>query len=143
MRAFIGGFRDITRGLVQAGAARRITRGVGLIGGQLRTIVSFIPPLSVSANSVSGTTASGFTETVTSNPSTATPAGGAPPYSYAWATTLGGASPNSPNLARTTFSETLPPGFVSNGTARVTVTDSRGTSAFADITVRLENVDIR
>ena len=141
-----GAWRGITRGeIIAGGTPRRLTRGEMYIGGQWRPIFSFIPTLSVSAPAgIYASQAVNATVNVATDNVTATPIGGAPGYSYSWALISGsGIAISNPTLATTRFSAPMPAASIRNGVARVTVTDSRGTSAFADVAVTLENVDIR
>jgi hypothetical protein len=110
---------------------------------------SNIPPLSVTADSVSGfdsgPSSSGFV--TTSGSTNTTPAGGVAPYTYAW-TNISTSSGNTPTVSSSTAqnpswtgSQTDPIEGVS--TWRVTVTDSASTTAQDDITVTLVWVDSR
>lgn len=101
-----------------------------------------------SPSSVSKTISSsdGASHSVTSPPSTATASGGTGPYTYAWTFLDGdaGITINSPAAAATSFTATLGPDGFKSADFRVTATDTvtRGT-AFFDIDVTLENVDLR
>jgi hypothetical protein len=110
---------------------------------------SNIPPLSVTADSVSGFDSgpsnSGFVTTSTS-PNT-TPSGGVGPYTYAW-TNISTESGTTPNVSSSTAQDPSWTAIVFDGTEgvstwRVTVTDSATTTAFTDITVTLTWLDTR
>lgn len=76
--------------------------------------------------------------TMTSSSTTVSVSGGVPPYSYSWAFVAGGTGIwiNSPSLATTTFTATSSYGSSRTGTARSTVTDSTGATAYADVTLK-------
>lgn len=140
-----GAWRQINRGEIYVGGQwRRLTRGEMYVGGQWRTIFSFIPAMSVSLpSSIEASAGVGGPVVITTSSVTATPTGGQPGYSYSWAMVSGsGITITSPSFATTQFSSLVPAATTRSGVARVTVTDSRGTSASADISVTLYNVDI-
>lgn len=145
MKVFAGGTREITRGIIQIGGQqRRITRGLANIGGLLKTIVSFVPPMSVSVPPfmyVSGS--SNATIRIDTDVVTATVTGGKSPFTYSWALISGfGISISNPTLASTSFSAVVGPGDTRVGTVRVTATDSLGTSRTSDIGVTIQNFSI-
>jgi len=129
------------------GTWRNITRGEVYRGGAWSPIASFVPPLSlsVSPDYVEGrvTTSRPSRTTVVSNFTQATPTGGTAPYSYQWSILSGGASITSPNMARTTFSQSLASEQDSTGTARVICTDSQGKTAFGDVAYYLYNTSLQ
>ena len=142
MDAFISGnWRLVRRGEVTVGAVRNLTRGEIYRSGVWRSIARFTSTLTVSASGVSGynLNTNNRPARVTSDTAQATPSGGLGPYSYAWAIISGSAAANSPNMAATSFSQTVTSGVTEDSIARVTCTDSLGSVATADITVSLTN----
>jgi hypothetical protein len=106
-------------------------------GSAWRLIGNFVQPLAVSAPGAYGFSSS---SPVTSNATTATPAGGVAPYSYSWAHISGASmTANSPASATTTFTGVVGPGADLSAVFRVTVTDSLAQTATADVTVDLTN----
>ncbi len=101
-------------------------------GGQWRTAVSFIGPLSVSGTDarVSARTPLSVTLNTTA---TATPSGGVAPYSYLW--TIEDGNIPLPTLSNTTFATVnvtktkVGPGADFQGQLRVVVTDATGKTA--------------
>ncbi len=99
-----------------------------------RSVFSLTPPLSASATP---STVYGFSSgsgTATTDAATTTPAGGTPPYTYAWDTFDGPVPPtaNSPAAAATTFTQTsMLPGDSYSATWICEVTDADGATAFA------------
>jgi hypothetical protein len=89
------------------------------------------------ARNVSGTT------TVTTASVTAQPAGGAPPYTYAWTRTDGGGHAwtiTSPTAAATTFSTSVARGVPQTANFKCTVTDAAGTVVSSlDVTATCTN----
>lgn len=73
----------------------------------------------------------------TSPNSVATPSGGTPGYTYSWTRISGSTAitAGSPTSASTSFSGTVPVNSVISAVFRVTVTDSVGATATADVTV--------
>lgn len=137
-----GAWRTIARGEILIGGTwRRFTRAEAYIGGQWRTVASFVQPLSVSAYGVSGDFISPKPHSglVITNATVATPVGGLAPYSYVWAITAGSASIASPTSASTNFSATLSANTETSATARVTCTDSQGSTAQAAISLSFSN----
>lgn len=133
MDAFIsGGWRTPARGEVLIGGTwRRITRAEVYRGDQWRACLSFVPPLSLNVTPyVDGTVYTGARRpaVVTSSMATATPVGGAMPYTYSW-TVTGGAAALAPNMASTAFRATVPYGGEVSGTATVVCTDRFGSTA--------------
>ena len=110
---------------------------------------SNIPPLSVTADGVSGydtgPSNSGFVTSTTST--NTTPSGGVAPYTYAW-TYISTTSGNTPSISSSTAQN---PSWTGNqvdaidgiSTWRVTVTDSGARTAYTEITVTLVWVDSR
>jgi len=103
-------------------------------------------PLSVSLNSASAQ--NNFVNSpaantppdrqLTTSPDTvATPSGGTPGYTYSWTRISGSTAitAGSPTSASTSFSGTVPIGGSISAVFRVTVTDSAGATATADVTV--------
>jgi len=142
MDAFISGnWRTVRRGEATIGAVRNLTRGEVYRSGSWRSIARFTSTLTVSAFDVSGynLNTNNRPARVTSNTTQATPSGGLGPYSYTWTIISGSAAANSPNMAATSFSQTVTSGVTEDSIARVTCTDSLGSVAIADITVSLTN----
>ena len=131
-----GTLREITRLYIrQSGVNRRIRTLKVMDGGTLRTVAVFADPLSVTASGVSGT---GTSSVVTTNTTTATPSGGFGPYTYVWTRISAGAA--DPSTATSSLSATtafrktgMAPGQFAQDFWRVTVTDSIGSTATADI----------
>lgn len=139
------------------GTIRTIVNAEAYIGGQWRRLASaeaftnaawragptYQTPItvSVSPTSVSGTRTSPLPSygVVKSNTTTATPSGGRAPFSYVWAPISGTAQATSPNSATTAFSAGLGPETAETSIVRVTVTDSAGSTATADVSVTLTN----
>lgn len=143
-----GALREIKRlRLLQLGSLRDIRVLKQLNGGTLRIVGQFAPALSVSASpsSVSGATSSfsGPPQGVVTNSTTATPAGGVAPYTYAW-TITGQGSPGalSPNAAKTAFVATVPCGETYSNTATVTVTDAIGQTATDTVAAQFTHADL-
>jgi hypothetical protein len=104
---------------------------------------SNIPPLSVTADDVSGfDSGPSVSGSVTTSDSTnTTPAGGVSPYTYAW-TNISTSSGNTPTVSSSTaqnpsWTASVSDGIDSVSVWRVTVTDDVSTTAQADITVTL------
>lgn len=129
-----GTLRDIkSLFAMQAGVSRRARTLKVMDGDELRTVGVFAPPLSVSANNVFG---AGF-QNSQSGSSTAAPTGGLAPFTYAWTRVSGETLITSgANSAKANFaSGILDPYQTRQAVYRVTVTDSLGQTASADITV--------
>lgn len=109
-------------------------------------IASLNAPLSVTASNVSrlqnGSTADATVTTIAS-PNT-TPSGGRPGYTFSWARIGGDASTSvsSSTAQNPTFSALVTSGVPKVSTWRVTVTDANSNTAFADITVTLQYLQI-
>lgn len=116
------------------GAWRRIIRGEAYIGGQWRPIVSFVGPLSVRADDIEEYA---YNTTNVVGYSGAYPSGGLGPYRYQWTLLSGPITLGTPNLATVSASASVPYNQSRTGTARVTVTDSLGTTASATISISL------
>lgn len=125
----------------QGGVERRIRTAKIQDGGALRTVAIFADPLTLSASPpiVSGAQSSAGAVLVNTASTIAIPAGGLAPYTYSWARTSGVGSANSPTSATTNFSATIGPGTQS-GDFRVTVTDSGGQTATADVSATFNNL---
>src|SRR5690349_3453812 len=133
-----GSWRSITRGeMYRGGSWRTLTRGEIYKGGAWHPLFSFIQPMSVSV-SPNPVTRTGHRSPVVSVNVTATPTGGAAPYTYSWSVT-GGITATAPTNAVTTMSASLVDGSTASGTATVTVTDSLGTVATDSTPVTLTN----
>lgn len=74
---------------------------------------------------------------------TASPAGGSPGYTYSWSRVSGSTaiSATDPTSYYTYFSATMTPPSLVSAVFRVTVTDSLGATATADVTVTLSSYD--
>lgn len=133
--------RTITGMLVKhAGSTRRVKSVKVMQGGTLRTVAQFASTLSASVtpSAVVGGAASNFPATVTTQTATATPSGGAAPYTYSWVNVSGYGSINRPTQAGTSFTATVPTGTF-HGVFRVTITDAIGQTATADVTASFTN----
>ena len=145
MDAFIsGGWRTAKRGEVLVGGAwRRIARAEIYTNGQWRRCLSFAPPMTVAISPLNPSGASyprfPSTQRVTTQQITATPTGGAGPYSYVWSVLSGGATADVVNMALTTVSATVPPDSLVQGNVGVTCTDSQGNTAVAQVPYYLYN----
>jgi len=124
------------------GLDRRVRTAKVFDGSTLRTVAVFADPLTVTISpaEVSGTQGSNDPIPVTTNQASASPAGGLPPYSYAWTRVSGGVgAADTPAMASTFFTATIGPGSATS-TFRVTVTDSGGAPATADVVAEFNNV---
>ena len=139
MEAFIAGaWRSLVRAeTYTSGQWKAVSRGEAYIGGGWRSLFSTALPmtLSVSPTQVSGyaTPFKPVTQTITTDPVTATPSGGLGPYTYAWS---GG---NTPLSATNSFTRTLPGNTDAFDTFTVTVTDSLGSTATASVDAYFSN----
>ena len=135
-----GALRTITRLSVRVGGVLRPLKTLKIMDdGTLRTVASFVPPMSVaiSPTSTSGQTASPSAGMVETSPVVCAPTGGQAPFTYQWSLVSGAVvNITTPTNASTTFSY---PMFNStrSGTARCQVTDSLGTIAQADVSFTL------
>lgn len=118
------------------GTWRRLTRGEAYIGGQWRSIVSFVQPLTLSANNADGASLNTTYVTATS---TALPSGGLGPYRYQWTLTSGGPTIALTNATQSTatFSGVVPYFQGAYGSATVVCTDALGNTASTNISVFL------
>lgn len=142
-----GTLRTISAGQVKVAGVMRPLRFIkAMDGGSLRTVATFIQPLTVSANDAGGNGDGTEGTTVsTTIASTATPSGGLGPFTYAWTLIANGGGDasyaNTPSAASTTFNKgNVPASQIYADTWRVTVTDSLGSTATADITVTFRNI---
>lgn len=137
-----GAWAEVPSGRVYVnGAWRQIKEARAYISGAWETIATFVPDLSVaiSPSFVSRSITDGGIATTSTV--TATPSGGQLPYTYAWTRIDGTRSTTSaPTSASTTFSCSLAPEDEVSDTWRVTVTDSFGTTATADILVTFSSI---
>ena len=135
--------RTINGGKVRvAGVDRRLLRIEVMEANQLRLAATFADPFSasVSPTEVFAARSSDRTVTMTTNAATATPSGGLGPYTYSWARTQGTVGvPNAPSMATTTFTGAVEPGDIQQSTFLVTVTDSAGQTATADVVATFAN----
>lgn len=139
-----GVLRTITKLSVRdAGSVTRSIRSLKVKdGATLRTVATFILPLTVSispSGGVFGAVSSSVGATVTTNAATATPAGGTAPYTYSWVRLSGFGAANTATSAVTTFSEFVQPSIVKTGVFRVTVTDAASQTATATVNATFEN----
>lgn len=121
--------------VLDGGALRNIVRMKVMDADNttLRTVATFVQPLTVSANDVYD---EGFDSAYISF-STATPVGGLGPYTYAWGYISGTAmTVTDSTTATATFqSPVLTPGQSVAAVYRITCTDSSGQTATDDISV--------
>lgn len=142
---YIGGaWRTFVAGEVFVGGEWRSLASVeGFFNGEWRPVVTYQKPITVSVmpSAVMGRRTSPLPSygVVTSSLTTATPSGGRAPFTYSWAPISGIAQATAPNSATTAFRAGLPPETVETSVVRVTVTDSAGSTATADVTVNLIN----
>lgn len=139
-----GTLRTIKRLRIQQGGILRDIRRLRVMhGGVLRTVAVFADTLTASADptSVFGTQSSANSIPVTSGGTTASPAGGRAPFTYAWAQLSGDAMTIlSPTMATTQFRATVQPNTSLSGTFRCTITDAVGQTATADVEAILSNL---
>jgi hypothetical protein len=134
-----GSWHSITRGdIFLGGSWRTLSRGEIYKGGDWHALFNFILPLTVAITPKPVVKNGRFSPVVSGNV-TATPTGGAAPFTYAWSVT-GGISATSPTNAVTTMSASLADGDTASGTATLTVTDSLGTTATDSTPVTLTNI---
>ena len=114
-------------------------------GNVLRNVFTSLA-LSLSSEEASGTewSSGGGSITVTSDPVTATPAGGTAPFSYAWARLSGDASISTTagTSATTAFSASLPANDLIEAVFECTATDANGATAKASVTTTLHHVSL-
>ena len=134
MKARISGAtRLITGGKVQLeGQPRILTRVARHNGSELVSVIMFTSPLSVTVDGRPLGVRIGA-GSVTTPVVTSTPNGGKGPYTYLWAKTLGFGVANNPNMAATTFTETVANEESKLGVFSVTVTDSLGAIATTEV----------
>lgn len=133
-----GSWRSITRGeMYRGGSWRTLTRGEIYKGGAWHPLFSFVSPMSVTI-APNPVVRSSRATPVTSLDVTATPTGGAAPYTYAWSVDAA-ISLTAPTNAVTKMSAVLGPDQTVTGTATVIVTDSLGTTASDSTPVTLIN----
>lgn len=133
-----GSWRTVSRGeMYRGGSWRTLTRGEIYKGGAWHVLFSFIQPMSV-VIAPKPVFRLGRFSPIVSLDVTATPTGGAAPYTYVWS--IGsGISPTAPTNATTKFSAALGVGSSVSDTATLTVTDSLGTTATDSTPVTLTN----
>ena len=135
--------RTITAGKVRvAGITRNLLSIKVMDGGTLRTVATFVQPMSVSlsASSVSGASQN---DPIYTGSTTATPSGGKGPYSYAWTIqSFEGVESTAlyPSMSSTGFTKSVPDGDTETDVWRVTVTDSLGSTATATVSARFTNI---
>lgn len=140
MRARISGaWKEVPAATVRVDNAWKTARRIeAYIAGAWEEVASFIPSLSLTADSVFGDDTG---TTVISTASAAVPSGGLAPYTYAWTMLTGTATALSPTTALCRFSESgLAAEEMRTSTARCTVTDASGQTATADITIIITRV---
>jgi len=133
----------------QAGVVRQARRVRVLDAGTLRTVATFTDPLTASASpsSVSGSGGGVDGATIGTTSTTAMPSGGRGPYSYLWAlTTNGGGNASqalNPTSASTQFTKTnRPAGSSVSDVWTVTITDTDGQTATAQVTAFFQNINV-
>lgn len=145
-----GTLRTITNLYIkQAGVLRRVRKLQVKDGGTLRTVATFTDPLTASASpsSVSGSGGGVDGATVGTTSTTAMPSGGRGPYTYSWAlTTNGGGNASqalNPTSATTQFTKTdRPAGTSVSDVWTVTITDTDGQTATAQVTAFFQNISV-
>lgn len=144
MRAFVSGsWGTIGRArFILGGNARQVTRAVGRISSQWRTVASFYQPLTATAGNARGNGRSDSPILITAN-SQAVPSNGVPPYSYAWTINSVTAGPTptlfNANMATVAVQTSVPPSTTYTGTLRVVVTDSQGATFVVVVEYSLTN----
>lgn len=146
MDAFVAGaWRTAARGEAFIGNTwRRVTRAEAYIGGQWRQILSFAPPLSLSAP----TPIYGSRSPSKPTPgnvvayASAVPSGGVAPYRYHWQLMEGQVNISSPQNSATSINYALQANSEADGLLRVTCTDAMGSVAVADVMFYLSNQSI-
>lgn len=134
-----GTLRTIKKGYVKVGGVLRpIKRVLVNDNGTVRTVAVFADPLTVTASNVSGTGNGSTGATAVTNTTTAAPAGGTAPYTYAWTLLTNGGGTASyatnPSSATTAFVKTgMAQSTSFTDTWRVTVTDANGETATAGV----------
>lgn len=133
----------------QAGVLRTIKTVHIMDGGVLRQVANFADPLTASASpsSVSGSGGGVDGATIGTTSTTAMPSGGRGPYTYSWAlTTNGGGNASqalNPTSASTQFTKTNRPiGTVVTDIWTVTITDTDGQTATAQVSAFFGNIEI-
>lgn len=124
-----------------SGAKKRVVRIDEWNGSAWKLVQSFLPTISLSVTpNVFGSANYPGTTLVTSTVATATPTGGAGPYTYAWSRVSGAVlSITAPTNASTSFRTTIEAGGSRTATYRCTVTDTNGLTAFDDVNINLIN----
>lgn len=134
-----GASRDCTGGQIKvAGVWRNITRITGKIGGAWKEVKIFAPALTASASpiAVEVNNYTGSAVYMESASVTATPTGGTAPYTYAWARDSGTSAATSPASATTRFGRIVAAIEDTGELWTVTITDSFGQTATAQVDVR-------
>lgn len=138
-----GVLRTITGMKIKAGGIVRTIKTVKvMVGGVLETVATFVPAitLNISPDLASGVSSSPSGGTIHSNYVTATPSGGAGPYTYAWTRIFGTELVLSgPASATTRFSLNVIASDSVSATYRCTVTDAFGQTAQDTVSVTLTN----
>lgn len=142
-----GTLRTISSGQVKVAGVMRPLRFIKVMdGGSLRTVATFVAPLSASTSDTSGFGNGTEGATVITSTASAVVSGGLAPFTYAWALLTNGggtaSTATAPASATTAFSKSGMPGEAFyQDTWRVTVTDSLGSTATADLTATFVNVN--
>lgn len=136
-----GTLQTVTKFRLLEGTNLRTIRTVKIMdtdGVTLRLVANFVPPLTASATDAIEMVFSDRPENVSAT-STATPIGGASPFTYVWSILSGTFTLTNGTSATATFSTAVGINQTRSGTAKVVVTDSVGTSAEATIAITLSN----
>lgn len=127
-----GVLKTITSLKLRDGSGMKTIRTLKLMdadGVTLRTVATFVPPMTASP-SLSSVSAEGDSSTLDTFPVTVTPSGGSAPYTYAWSIISGTATILSPTNATTQFRKSgLIAGVEAFATAQCDVTDSSAQTA--------------
>lgn len=138
----VGALSSISKMSVRVAGVLRPARALKMmVSGDLKTIVSFVQPLTAEAspNIANGFGASFKPEVVQTSYVTAVPTGGLAPYQYAWAI-FSGDSINIGNSANATTNFSSPLyGSTTSSVARCTITDALGSTATCDVSIFLQH----
>ena len=138
-----GALVTVNRGSVKiAGVVRQLRSVKMMVGGTLRTVATFTPPLTASASPpyAEGAETDFKPKQVQSNPVTCATVGGAAPFTYAWtiiagdtSISIGGATSATAIFFKALYNS------LTTATARCIVTDAYGTTASCTVEVNLQH----